>query len=262
MNEQRHRALGLTSNPDLRRLIETLLPEYLFRWNLAEQSSVVVVAADWRPSFLVVDLSNDVIPWQAVVVALHSSPATRRIPMIAFADNPTPIHQEQARAVALEMLISTAELSEKLPLWVAQYARRWDGDYYAAMREGCAGDLPDSARHGINLFNAGEFWEAHEALEGAWVQARPAPIADVYRGILQVGVAYYQIQRGHYNGALKMFLRAVQWLDPLPDVCHGIDLAQFKRDAAAARAMLESLGPERLSEFDTRLFKPVLFVQG
>jgi hypothetical protein len=50
-------------------------------------------------------------------------------------------------------------------------------------------------------------------------------LGEVYRAVLQVAVAYFQIERGNYNGAAKMFLRLRQWIDPLPDYCRGIDIA-------------------------------------
>ena len=48
-----------------------------------------------------------------------------------------------------------------------------------------------------------------------------------------------------------------QWLDPLPDVCRGINVAQLRAEALAARAAMEALGPDRLAEFDLALLKPV-----
>jgi hypothetical protein len=56
-----------------------------------------------------------------------------------------------------------------------------------------------------------------------------------------------------------MFLRSVQWFTPLPDRCQGIDVATLRADAAAARAHLESLGPERIRDFDQRLLKPLIY---
>jgi hypothetical protein len=76
---------------------------------------------------------------------------------------------------------------------------------------------------------------------------------------LQVGIAYYQIQRKNYAGARKLFLRTLQWFAPLPDYCLGIDVAQLQADALAARTHLEALGPERIAEFDQALFKPVRY---
>ncbi len=77
---------------------------------------------------------------------------------------------------------------------------------------------PDLLVKGIHEFNAGAFFEQHESLETAW-RNEPGPIRHLYQGILQIGVAYYQIQRRNYIGAHKMFERAWQYLDALPDVC-------------------------------------------
>ena len=83
------------------------------------------------------------------------------------------------------------------------------------------------------------------------------PVRDLYRAILQVGVAYYQIERGNYRGAVKMLQRSVQWLYHLPDSCQGIDVARLRRDSYAVRAALQRLGPERFAEFDRALLKPL-----
>ena len=89
------------------------------------------------------------------------------------------------------------------------------------------------ALEGIQLFNAGEYWHAHEALEIAWL-AEPGEIRNLYRGILQAGVAYLHIQRGNYRGAIKVALRAEGWLRSFPDICLGIDVARLRTDLQAA----------------------------
>jgi predicted metal-dependent hydrolase len=80
----------------------------------------------------------------------------------------------------------------------------------------------------------------------------------MYQGILQVGVAYYQVQRKNYVGARKLFQRAWQYLTVLPDWCQGVDIARLRADAQVALAELERLGPERIAEFDPAFFKPVM----
>jgi hypothetical protein len=109
--------------------------------------------------------------------------------------------------------------------------------------------LPGLALKGIQQFNAREFYEQHETLEQAW-REEPGPVRQLYQGILQVGVAFYQIERRNYAGALKMFQRARQYLSVLPDECQGVDVARLRRDALAAQAELEKLGPERIASFD------------
>ncbi len=111
---------------------------------------------------------------------------------------------------------------------------------------------------GLRQFNAHEFFECHETLETVW-RRETGPVRELYRAILQIGVAYYQIERGNYWGAYKMFLRTLQWFEPLPDRCQGIDVARLRADADAARAHLEALGPERIAEFDRALIRPVVY---
>ena len=118
----------------------------------------------------------------------------------------------------------------------------------------CGQPLPALATEGARAFNRGEFYRQHDLFEAQWVETG-GPVRDLYRAILQVGVAYYQIERGNYRGALKMLQRSVQWLHPLPDSCQGIDVGQLRRDSYAVRAELQRVGPERLSEFDRGLLK-------
>ena len=109
---------------------------------------------------------------------------------------------------------------------------------------------------GLRLFNAGEYFEAHEALEDAWNEERE-PVRDLYRGILQVAVVYLHITRRNYNGAVKVYIRSQRWLKDWPEICRGIEVGQLRRDAEAAIDEVKRLGMERISDFDNSLLKPV-----
>jgi predicted metal-dependent hydrolase len=78
---------------------------------------------------------------------------------------------------------------------------------------------------------------------------------------LQVGIAYYQIERGNHRGALKMLLRSVQWLAILPDACQGIDVRQLREDSQRVRAALEALNPLEIGSFDRALLKPLRIIE-
>jgi hypothetical protein len=56
-----------------------------------------------------------------------------------------------------------------------------------------------------------------------------------------------------------MFLRIRQWIEPLPDKCRGIDVAKLREDARLVHTALIDLGPDRISEFDKQLLRPVQF---
>ncbi|MBX3002962.1 MAG: DUF309 domain-containing protein [Anaerolineales bacterium] len=123
----------------------------------------------------------------------------------------------------------------------------------------CQGALHPEAQRGIALFNAGQYWEAHEALESAW-RDESGPARHLYKGILQAGVMYLQIQRGNYIGMAKMHARCQKWLRPWPATCRGVAVEQLRQQVAAVMAHAQQLGPERLAAFDQRLFKPIGFV--
>ncbi len=114
------------------------------------------------------------------------------------------------------------------------------------------------ALQGFDLFNQGEYFEAHERLEAAWNEDL-SPGRELYRAVLQVAVAYLQIQRQNYTGALKMFLRLRQWIEPLPDKCRGVDVENLRKDAQTVYQQLTVTGKDKLAEFDQALFKPVIY---
>ncbi len=83
------------------------------------------------------------------------------------------------------------------------------------------------------------------------------PGRDLYRAILQVSVAYYQVLRGNYNGAIKMFLRVRKWLDPLPDSCQGINIKKLRQEVYEINQTLVAFGPERIEEINPEMMRPV-----
>ena len=125
-------------------------------------------------------------------------------------------------------------------------------------KDPCLGSIHPQALLGIRLFNQRAYFEAHEALEEAW-RAEAGPARYLYQGILQIGVAYYHILHGNYRGAVNLLRRGCQHLNPYPDVCKGIDLAQLRLDARNVDQVLRRLGPEGIKSFDQDLFKPIRY---
>ena len=124
------------------------------------------------------------------------------------------------------------------------------------MNSPCNELLHPRAAQGLRLFNAGEYFEAHEALEDAW-NAEKGKVRDLYRGILQIAVVYLHITRRNYNGAVKVYARSQRWMKDWPAVCKGIYVEELRRDAEAVITEVRRLGIERISEFDNSLLKPV-----
>ena len=116
------------------------------------------------------------------------------------------------------------------------------------------------ARRGIELFNKGEYFEAHEALESAWLETR-SPERDLYQGILQIGLAYYQISRGNYRGALKMFRRGQYKLENLGVSMMGINISQLIEDASVVESNQRTLGDLFSEKLNRDLRKPLPLIK-
>jgi predicted metal-dependent hydrolase len=124
--------------------------------------------------------------------------------------------------------------------------------------ENCQGPLHPKAIEGMEAFNTGNYFKAHEALETAW-RDEFGPIRDLYRGILQVSVVYLHITRHNFPGAIKVHHRSQKWLQSWPETCRGISVGQLRRDLEAVILALQPLGSQHIAEFDKSLFKPIQY---
>jgi predicted metal-dependent hydrolase len=82
---------------------------------------------------------------------------------------------------------------------------------------------------GIRLFNAGEFWHAHEQWEACWLAAAE-PEATFYKGIIQAAAALVHWQRGNPRGLRRNWEKARPKLTALPAVMKGLDLRALIAD--------------------------------
>jgi predicted metal-dependent hydrolase len=76
---------------------------------------------------------------------------------------------------------------------------------------------------GIRLFNAGEFWHAHEQWEACWMIVRE-PDKTFYQGIIQAAAALVHWQRGNARGLRRNWEKGRPKLVALPPMMHGLDL--------------------------------------
>jgi hypothetical protein len=221
-----------------------------------ERTGFVARLADDRTALLLVDGGD--ADWRFWTVTPKISPATRRVPVVLVTDSAN--QRDQALRGGTNLVLGRHELVASLPMLLAEVARVPDPAALALLERQCGEPLPPEALDAVAKFNRGEYHEQHDAFEALWM-AEPGPVRQLYQGVLQVGIAYYQITRGNGRGALKMLLRSIQWLAPLPDVCQGIDVARLRADAAAVRAELERVGVDNPDRFDLILLQPVHLIE-
>lgn len=206
-----------------------------------------------QPDLLLFDLANKAIPWQSWIPALKNAAATRRIPIMCYGPHVDANLLKKAEGAGADIVLPRSRFTAKMPELFQEHMRQPDR---AALERGCAEPLPAKVRQAIELFNQGKYYQCHDALETAW-RDEQEPVRELYRGILQVGIAYYQIERGNYRGAMKMLLRLRQWLNPLPDVCQGVAVGELREGVTAVYDHLAHLPPDQISQFDKTLFQPV-----
>ena len=72
-------------------------------------------------------------------------------------------------------------------------------------------------QEGIALFNRGQFFDCHEALEEVWLQSY-GDRKKFLQGLIQVAVALHHLRNGNLAGARRLLAAAVEKLSgPVPD---------------------------------------------
>jgi CheY-like chemotaxis protein len=187
-----------------------------------------------HPALLLFDTTARNLPWRRWIQVLKTSAASRRLPVIAFGPHVNESDLASARAAGADEVFTRGQFQAKL----ADILQDWAEPPIAGqLQKACRGRVSQLASHGIKLHNQGDYFEAHEELEHAWMEADEHE-GYLYRALLQVSVAHLHLERGNAAGAAKLLMRVHRWLDPLPDSCRGLDLARLRRAVEQLRSAL------------------------
>ena len=247
----------LAGGPQHNQAITELLGDTYRVSRYDDKTGYVSRLIDEHAAMVIVTATED-DAWRFWTTTPKSSPATRRIAMLLISERSA--DHELALRSGADLVMYPDEIAGQLARTVKDHARVPDPAYVEQLDCDCEGSLPELAQQGVEQFNSGEYYKQHDLFEALWVDT-DSSVRDLYRAVLQVGVAYYQIERRNYRGALKMLQRSVQWLTILPDSCQGIDVAQLRRDSYRVRAELERLGESGIDQFDNSLLQPVKMVE-
>lgn len=220
---------------------------------LVETPAEFVDAVDrYFPVLALVDLkvADD---WVTAIQRCKMRPHTRAVPIYAFGSHVDVETLKLARQAGADHAWARSRMMEE---WANVVGRHLHPPQ--RQLDGVDDPLSRYAVAGLLEFNRGEFFEQHEYLELAWNEEE-RPIRDLYQGILQVGVAFLQIQRRNWIGAIKMFRRGLPRLRDLPPVCQGVEVDQFYRAATAIHAELSQNGPQQIDTFDPARFPQITF---
>ncbi|MGD8634228.1 MAG: DUF309 domain-containing protein [Anaerolineales bacterium] len=207
-----------------------------------------------RPALILVDLNNGAVPWARWIQVIKTSAATRRIPIVAFGPHVDEGNLQAAKAAGADLVISRGKFQADIGKLITTWARPSIAE---DLRAACDGPLSEKALKGIELHNRKEFFEAHEELELAWMEASEYE-GYLYRALLQTTVAFLHLERGNVRGAAKMLLRIRQWLDPIPDTCRGVDVRDLRATVDHLRSRIDGVkGSQNLPTME-ELYRPFL----
>ncbi|MGH8120751.1 MAG: DUF309 domain-containing protein [Gammaproteobacteria bacterium] len=87
---------------------------------------------------------------------------------------------------------------------------------------------------GIDLFNHGYWWEAHEALEALWVAAgRNTETGQFLQGLILIAVAHLKMFQGFDDVAIRMAKEGLDKLKHIQGIYLGIDVAALRSAVTA-----------------------------
>jgi predicted metal-dependent hydrolase len=104
------------------------------------------------------------------------------------------------------------------------------------------------------LFNAGKFWESHEAWEKIW-QRHPEPWRYFVQGLIQAAAAHHQLRRGIRHGVIKHLRNALVKLDVAPADFAGLELGSFRAYLHRLLDAIEASEPTSDFPFQLRLIQ-------
>jgi len=94
-------------------------------------------------------------------------------------------------------------------------------------------DYDDRYLAGVSLFNAGEYFDAHEVWEDLWLDC-PAADRRFYQSLIQAAVALYHWARGNRPGAARLFDSGRRYMEPYRPRHRGLEVDPFWRAVGAA----------------------------
>lgn len=83
--------------------------------------------------------------------------------------------------------------------------------------------------HGIDFFNAKEFFECHDAFEELWQEDRTEKRLFL-QGLIQAAVGCHHLSNGNTSGAISQYTKSLDKLKQYPDDYMGLDMQTFRKE--------------------------------
>lgn len=112
---------------------------------------------------------------------------------------------------------------------------------------------------GVNLFNVGKFWHAHEAWEIVW-QRHGEDERLFFQGLIQLAAAYHQlITKRSYRGLMNNFNKAYAKLEVFQPEYLGVFITPLLRFIEQGRKEIQPFSDEAPEQFNYNLIPKIQF---
>jgi len=116
---------------------------------------------------------------------------------------------------------------------------KWGAENRLEMEDFDALSREENHRLAIDHFNAGRFFQAHEAWETCWKQSKGSEDEEFFKGLSQLGAGYTHYLRRNLHGARTLMERGLRRILPHAPKHHGIDIEAL---AAEVRSHADAIG--------------------
>jgi len=95
---------------------------------------------------------------------------------------------------------------------------------------------------GVELFNHGRYWEAHEVWEREWTPDRKGADSGFYKGLIQVAAGCLHYARHNRRGAINKWRSGANYLRPFLPAHKGVRLTPLVDAVDALLAAMNGQG--------------------
>ena len=110
-------------------------------------------------------------------------------------------------------------------------------------------EVAASLAKGMELFNQGEFYEAHEVWEETWGDSQMDD-RHLLQGLIQVAAGFYKLQTGMPTGTVKLLEKAQGHLRAVPDDFYNLDLTTLLEKVEHWRAEAKTMVEQWRTQYD------------
>jgi predicted metal-dependent hydrolase len=100
---------------------------------------------------------------------------------------------------------------------------------------------PKSYGQFITLYQAGEYWDAHEVLEHSWRVTVDQDQRNFFHGMIQLAAAFVHVKRGNMTGANKLLIKAAAKLKSVPSPYLRVNIVKLRSDIFVAARHIQKL---------------------